>query len=80
MYLVFNRLIWATILNLIYEKLTLRRLKKIKEKDKNYKETIQELYKKDNSLLILKYIVFTPIFFIIFVEIISYIYSHLGLI
>ena len=80
MYLVFNRLIWATILNLIYEKLTLRRLKKIKEKDKNSKETIQELYKKDNSLLILKYIVFTPIFFIIFVEILSYIYSHLGLI
>ena len=80
MYFAFSRLIWATILNLIYEKLTLRRLKKIKEKDKNYKETIQELYKKDNSLLILKYIVFTPIFFIIFVEIISYIYSHFGLI
>ena len=57
-----------------------KRLKKIKEKDKNYKETIQELYKKDNSLLILKYIVFTPIFFIIFVEILSYIYSYLGLI
>ena len=80
MYFAFSRLIWATILNLIYEKLTLRRLKKIKEKDKNYKEKIQELYKKDNSLLILKYIVFTPIFFIIFVEILSYIYSHLGLI
>ena len=49
MYFAFSRLIWATILNLIYEKLTLRRLKKIKEKDKNYKEKIQELYKKDNS-------------------------------
>ena len=66
-YFLFNRIIWATINNMIYIKLITKRLNKYKEKNPDkYLENIQEMYKKDKRLLIFKYICFGLIFLIIF--------------
>ena len=80
-YWVVNRLVWATIGNMLYIKLLSKRLLKFKEKYKeDYKERIQELYKKDSRYLKIKYIVFGLIFLILFLFIkgIWYNYLHLS--
>lgn len=67
-YVFFNRLLWATIGNSIYLNLLSRKLIKIKEKfPNNYKDKIQKLYKKDMFLLPVKYVLFTIIFYILFI-------------
>lgn len=65
-YFMFNRVIWATINNLIYVKLTERSIKKYKEKNpENFDLNIQDKYKKDMRLLLFKYVCFGLIFLII---------------
>ena len=79
-YWVLNRFVWATIGNMIYLKLVTKRLNKIKNKDFNYyAKNIQQLYKKDNKLIVLKYIIFGILFIMLFYFIKKTIYDNLGL-
>lgn len=77
-YLLVNRLLWATLGNSIYITLLSKRLVKYKEKHPdNYKEKIQDLYKKDNSLLILKCLIFELCSCILFIYLKAEIYFYL---
>ena len=65
---------------MIYLKLVTKRLNKIKNKDFNYyTNNIQQLYKKDNKLIALKYIIFGILFIMLFYFIKKTIYDNLGL-
>ena len=67
LYWLVNRIFWATISNMLYIRLLSKRLERYKEKHPtDYKMTIQDLYKKDNRILWIKYIVYAAIFFLIY--------------
>ena len=77
-YLVINRLIWATIGNIIYLRITNKKLKRVMAKyPNNYKEIIQNDYRLDNMLTGLKYIVYGVISIVIFVLVREFIFSYL---
>ncbi len=79
-YFVVNRVLWATIGNMIYLKLLTNRLTKMKNDNyEYYTKEIQQLYKKDNKLIILKYIIFGILFILIFYYIKEAVYNNLGL-
>lgn len=66
-YWLINRIFWATMNNIIYINLTKKRLIKYREKHSDNADiNIQELYKKDSRLLVLKYICFGLVFLIIY--------------
>ncbi len=78
-YIVINRVLWATIGNMIYIRLLVLRLNKLERKNKEYyKKEIQNLYSKDNKMIIIKYIIFGLLFLLLFIYIRSIIYNKLG--
>ncbi len=78
-YIVFNRIVWATIGNLIYKLLLLKHLSKIKEKyPDDYKEKISKLYEKNVGFLVVKYVIVFLLFVMIFFYLKSIIYNALG--
>ena len=80
-YWIINRVIWGTINNMIYIKLEEKRLVSYKEKYKDdFELKIQELYQKDNRLLVFKYIVFGLIFLIIYWFLQNILYYYVSLI
>ena len=80
-YVVFNRIVWATIGNLIYKKLMLKRLEKIKREYPNdYKKRITKMYENDTKLLVIKYVLGFLLFLAIFSYLKGLIYNTLGLI
>lgn len=75
-----NRLLWATIGNMIYLKLKKAKLSKIKNKHYDYFQAeIRNMYSKDNKLIILKYFIFGILFLIIFLFIKKLLYDKIGL-
>jgi hypothetical protein len=77
-YLVVNRFVWASIGNMIYLKLLNRKLKKImKSNPDNYKEIIQDIYRLDNMLTGLKYVVYGIISLVAFFIVREIVYSYL---
>lgn len=67
MYWLFNRILWATINNMILIKLTAKKIKKYQDKNlDNYELTIQDLYKKEHRFTVIKYIAYSLLFFILF--------------
>lgn len=77
-YLVVNRFIWATIGNMIYLKITNRKLKKTMEKyPDHYKEIIQDDYRLDNMLIGLKYVVYGIIAIVTIVLVRGFLFSYL---
>lgn len=75
-----NRILWATIGNIIYLKLLTRRLEKIKRRDYNYYcREVANLYKKDNRFILLKYIIFGIVFWLLFYIAKKTLYDELGL-
>lgn len=80
-YWIINKIVWATIGNMIYVKLLIKKIDKFKEKNPtDYKEKIEEQYKKDTKLLKTKYVLFGLIFYFLFMYFKSIVYNWLGLI
>ena len=78
-YIAINRVLWATIGNMIYIRLLVLRLNSIKRKNKEYyAKEIQNLYSKDNKMIIIKYIIFGLLFLFLFLYIRSIVYNKLG--
>ena len=79
-YILFNRILWATVGNIIYLKLLTKKLKKIEKKDNTYyNKEIINFYQKDNKFIVLKYMIFGMIFLFLFYIIKNAIYTELGL-
>ena len=58
-YWLVNRLFWATFTNLIYERLLVKRINRIKKKYPNdYRKRLKRVYFIDYKFLILKYVCF----------------------
>ena len=78
-YILLNRVVWATIGNMIYIKLLVKRLEKRKNKNKEkYEKELPNMFPKDNRFIILKYIFFGLLFLLLFIYIKSIIYNTLG--
>jgi hypothetical protein len=66
-YWFINRVVWATIGNMIYLKLLIKRLSKMEKKNPTkFKEQLPILYKKDKRFIIIKYIIVSIIVFLLF--------------
>lgn len=79
-YFIFNRFVWATIGNIIYIKLLVKKLEKIKNKNPDsYVSLIEDKYKKDHTLIVFKYITFGIIYYIIFTLIKIAVYDAFGI-
>lgn len=80
-YIFINRVVWATIGNMIYIKLQEKRIEKFREKNPNdYRNKLQALYKKDKRFLKLKYFCFGLVFFILFIFIRTIAFYYLRLV
>ena len=81
LYMLFNRLVWGSIGNIIYLKLLEGRLKRFKKMHPhNYKLKLQNRYRLQKKSFLLQYIIFGVICIIIFFMIRAKIYNYLGLI
>lgn len=79
-FLFLDRVVWATIGNMIYLRLLLRKLEKIKKDNPdNYIDIIEDKYKKDHTLVGFKYVVLGIIYFVLFQFLKTYLYYKLGL-
>jgi hypothetical protein len=75
-YWFINRVLWATIGNMIYLKLLTKRLSKMEKRNPTkFKEQLSTLYKKDNRFIIIKYIIISIVVFLIFNNIKVYLYN-----
>lgn len=80
LYWFINRLLWATIGNMLYLKLLTLKLEKLKKtKEKYFQKEITNLYSKNNKFIIFKYIIFGLLFYFIFNYLKTILYAELYL-
>lgn len=80
-YFFVNRVIWATIGNMIYIKLTNKRIENIRKVIKyNHDEEIRKQYIRDKRFLLFKCVFFLTINIFLFLMVISIVYNKLNLI
>lgn len=79
-YFFVNRVIWATIGNIIYIKLTNKKIENIRKVIKfNQEEEIGKQYKRDKSLLLFKYVILFVLYILFMLFVIGTIYNKLNL-
>ena len=79
-FIILNRYFWSIVNNVLYLKLTNRKLEKIKRRSPlRYKEIIQDLYKLDNMLIGFKYFIYGALTVVVFLIVRGYVYTILYL-
>lgn len=79
-YLIINRIVWATVGNIIYIKLTKKKIENMKKGiNYNIDDAIEKQYKRDKRLLITKYCLLFVLCFYLYLYIYAYTYNVLEL-